>query len=112
MFGTYRECFDNNGTAYSSEAEMARAHGVHPSTFNRRKLDGAPLETCLKPYKSPFNKGRDYFVYKRKRYRSLRACCITLDISYSAVANRISREHCSPTKAIDVTLERKHGKEL
>ncbi len=34
MFGTYRECFDNNGTAYSSEAEMARAHGVHPSTFN------------------------------------------------------------------------------
>ncbi len=107
MYGTYRECFDDNGVAYSSEAEMARAHGVLPSTFNRRKLNGAPISSCLKPYQNPYNNGKDYFVYKRKRYRSLRACCITLDISYSAVANRISREHCSPTKAIDFMLKKK-----
>ena len=112
MFGTYRECFDNNGVAYSSEAEMARSHGVLPSTFNRRKLKGASLNSCLKPYKNPYNDGKDYFLYEGKKFKSLRACCMELEISYSAVVNRIAREHCSPAKAIDVTLERKHGKEL
>ncbi|MBE6021890.1 MAG: hypothetical protein E7231_01500 [Cellulosilyticum sp.] len=107
MYGTYRECFDDNGVAYSSEAEMARAHGVLPSTFNKRKLDGAPLSVCLKPYKSPFNNGKDYFVYKEKRYKSLRACCMELEISYSAVANRIRREYCSPAEAIKSVLEKK-----
>ncbi len=100
--GRYQgECVEPNGVIYYSEAAMARAYGVKPATFSRRKLCGYSLEKCLMPYKNPYNNGKSYFTYNGAHYKSLRDCCVSLGISYSAVVNRIEHDKCTAEEAIN-----------
>lgn len=99
-------CEDPEGNIYNSEAEMARAHGVLPSTFNQRKLNGLPLKSCLKPCVHAPRKEKEYFIFQGQQYHSLRDCCIKLDIPYKTVYYFISKYKLSPEKAIKKQLNR------
>lgn len=103
--GYWYECKDLDDKYYRNEAEMARAHGVKPNTFNYRKLNGLPLEDCLKPCKNPFTNGDGYFEYNDKKYNSLRACCKQLEVPYSTIYHRIVVKGMSPKEALDMSLK-------
>lgn len=107
--GYWFTCEDPEGNIYESEAEMARAHGVIPSTFNSRKRKGLPLKSCLKPYIRPTKKEKKSFVYKGVRYKSLRDCCIKLNIPCSTVYYFIERYEIAPEKAVDKYFDKMKG---
>ncbi len=104
-------CEDYNGVIYESESEMCKAHGVPLSVYQYRRDKGLPIKACLTPYKNPFS-DKDGFHYKNKKYRSLKACCDTLEISYHSVHQQINRNGLTPEKAIDKIIANTEKRKL
>lgn len=103
------KCIAPNGKLYSSEAQMAKAYGVLPATFNRRKQNGLPLTICLKSFQRT-TKSKMQFIYQGKTYHSIRDCCIKLNISYKTIYYFISRYNLTPKSAIQKYLTRNNEK--
>lgn len=102
--------FDHKDKIYDSESDMARAYEIKPQVFSYRKRKGLPLSVCLSPVcKLTGDSDADGFTYKGKQYKSFRACCEDLKISYITTYKRVYRKGLSPTESIDISLAKKNN---
>lgn len=99
--GHWNSCEDDLGKLFDSEAEMCRAHGVNPNTYNKRKQNGLPIKHCLAQPK------KRAITYKGQSYKSLRDCCLRKNVSYGNVYKNVTYRGYTISEAIDKELERK-----